>query len=340
MERLAGVESPLPVRPVQGRPHRRARATASTRSCALILPTEKSVLFVLPWGDALDHRHHRHRRGSSAWTTRPPAAPTSTTCSTHANAILREPLTAEDITGRVRRAAAAGGRGLGRHGRRLARARGAAQRAGTRQHRRRQVHDVPHHGARRRRRGRARPALHGAAEPHGGRAPARRRRDRRRPATAPASIPARRASRPRSSTTSRAGTARWRCEVLDLVVDDPSLASAAGRRGHVPRRRGPVRGAQRGGAARGRRAHAPHAHRLRDAGPRSPRRRRRRAAHGAGAGVGRGDREPRGRRTTARGSTPRAPRRAMLDDAAADAARAPVRDVRLEHERAAESPES
>ena len=28
---------------------------------AIILRTEKSVMFVIPWGNALDHRHHRHR---------------------------------------------------------------------------------------------------------------------------------------------------------------------------------------------------------------------------------------------------------------------------------------
>ena len=80
MERLAGVESPLPVRPSKG-VHIVVPRDRIDSQLALILPTEKSVLFVLPWGDALDHRHHRHRRGSSASTIPPPAAPTSTTCS-------------------------------------------------------------------------------------------------------------------------------------------------------------------------------------------------------------------------------------------------------------------
>ena len=69
----------------------------------------------------------------------------------------------------------------------------------------------------------------------------------------------------------------------------PGARRAPRRRGHVPRRRGPLRRAARGGAARGRRPHAPHAHRLRGAGPRPARRRGRGAADGAGPRVGRGD---------------------------------------------------
>ena len=49
MERLAGVESPLPVRPSKG-VHIVVPRDRIDSELALILPTEKSVLFVLPWG--------------------------------------------------------------------------------------------------------------------------------------------------------------------------------------------------------------------------------------------------------------------------------------------------
>jgi glycerol-3-phosphate dehydrogenase len=96
MERLAGVEHPLQVRPSKG-VHIVVPRDRIDSSCALILPTEKSVLFVLPWGAkwiigttdtdwefGLDH-------------------PSATRADIdyllgHANAVLREPLTLEDIT--------------------------------------------------------------------------------------------------------------------------------------------------------------------------------------------------------------------------------------------------
>ena len=81
IERLAGVQEPLMVRPSKGVhivvPRARIRS-----DYALILPTEKSVLFVLPWGDAMDHRHDRHRLAlRPRLTPRRPTA-TSSTCST------------------------------------------------------------------------------------------------------------------------------------------------------------------------------------------------------------------------------------------------------------------
>ena len=96
MERLAGVADPLQVRPSKG-VHIVVPKARIDSSCALILHTEKSVLFVLPWGEhwiigttdtdwqfGLDH-------------------PSATRADVdyllgHANAVLREPLTEDDIT--------------------------------------------------------------------------------------------------------------------------------------------------------------------------------------------------------------------------------------------------
>jgi len=50
MERLAGVETPLQVRPSKG-VHIVVPKSRIDSTLALILPTEKSVLFVLPWSD-------------------------------------------------------------------------------------------------------------------------------------------------------------------------------------------------------------------------------------------------------------------------------------------------
>jgi glycerol-3-phosphate dehydrogenase len=95
MERLAGIADPLQVRPSKG-VHIVVPRDRIDSSLALILPTEKSVLFVLPWGDkwivgttdtdwvfGLDH-------------------PSATRADIdyllgHANAILREPLSLDDI---------------------------------------------------------------------------------------------------------------------------------------------------------------------------------------------------------------------------------------------------
>jgi len=96
MERLAGVESPLQVRPSKG-VHVVVPRSCIDSTLALILPTEKSVLFVLPWSDhwiigttdtdwqfGLDH-------------------PSATRADIdylldHVNAVLRRPLTIDDIT--------------------------------------------------------------------------------------------------------------------------------------------------------------------------------------------------------------------------------------------------
>jgi len=97
VERLAGVEAPLMVRQSKGVHIVVPKARIESAS-ALILPTEKSVLFVLPWGDqwivgttdtdwnfGLDH----------------PSASRSDIqyLLDHVNAVLRDPLTFDDITG-------------------------------------------------------------------------------------------------------------------------------------------------------------------------------------------------------------------------------------------------
>jgi glycerol-3-phosphate dehydrogenase len=97
VERLAGVRAPMMVRPSKG-VHIVVPRPRIDSDCALILPTEKSVLFVLPWGDqwiigttdtdwsfGLDH----------------PSASRSDIkyLLDHVNAVLRDPLTCADITG-------------------------------------------------------------------------------------------------------------------------------------------------------------------------------------------------------------------------------------------------
>lgn len=95
IERLAGVETPMQVRPSKGVhvvvPKARIRS-----DYALILPTEKSVLFVLPWGEQwiigttdtdwsfdLDHPAASHTDIQYLLD--------------HVNSVLREPLTLDDI---------------------------------------------------------------------------------------------------------------------------------------------------------------------------------------------------------------------------------------------------
>jgi len=95
IERLAGVGAPMMVRPSKG-VHIVVPKSRIRSDYALILPTEKSVLFVLPWGEQwiigttdtdwrfdLDH----------------PAASRSDVeyLLTHVNSVLREPLTFDDI---------------------------------------------------------------------------------------------------------------------------------------------------------------------------------------------------------------------------------------------------
>lgn len=95
MERLAGVKTPLPVRPSKGVHVVVPRDRIDSR-LALILPTEKSVLFVLPWGS-----HWIIGTTDTPWEfgLDHPAASRADIdyLLQHANAVLRQPLTREDI---------------------------------------------------------------------------------------------------------------------------------------------------------------------------------------------------------------------------------------------------
>jgi glycerol-3-phosphate dehydrogenase len=96
LERLAGVAAPMTVTPSKG-VHLVVERSCIDSSLALILPTEKSVLFVLPWGAhwiigttdtpwdyGLDHPSATHADVAYLLD--------------HANAVLRRPLTLSDIT--------------------------------------------------------------------------------------------------------------------------------------------------------------------------------------------------------------------------------------------------
>ena len=96
VERLAGVAAPMMVRPSKG-VHVVVPKARINSAYALILPTEKSVLFVLPWGDQwivgttdTDWRFGRDH----------PAASRSDIqyLLDHVNAVLKDPLTFDDIT--------------------------------------------------------------------------------------------------------------------------------------------------------------------------------------------------------------------------------------------------
>jgi glycerol-3-phosphate dehydrogenase len=95
MERLAGVASPLPVRPSKG-VHIVVPRDRIDSQLALILPTEKSVLFVLPWGS-----HWIIGTTDTPWEfgLDHPAASRADIdyLLERANAVLRHPLAKEDI---------------------------------------------------------------------------------------------------------------------------------------------------------------------------------------------------------------------------------------------------
>ena len=125
----------------------------------LILRTEKSVLFVIPWG-----RHWIVGTTDTDWDL-DKAHPAASSADIdylleHVNSVLAVPLTTGRRRGGVRRAAAAARRGVGRDQQAVARAHGGASGAGPRGRGGRQVHDVPGDGEGRGGRGgaRARPA--------------------------------------------------------------------------------------------------------------------------------------------------------------------------------------
>jgi glycerol-3-phosphate dehydrogenase len=97
VERLAGVADPLVVRPSKGVHIVVPRARIDS-DYALILPTEKSVLFVLPWGD-----QWIVGTTDTDWTfglDHPSASRADIEYLLgHVNAVLEDPLTFDDITG-------------------------------------------------------------------------------------------------------------------------------------------------------------------------------------------------------------------------------------------------
>jgi glycerol-3-phosphate dehydrogenase len=97
LERLAGVRSPIAMRASKG-VHLLVRRERIASETALVLRTERSVLFVIPWGAhwiigttdtewKLDRDHPAASRGDIRYLL------------DHANAVLREPLAEEDVVG-------------------------------------------------------------------------------------------------------------------------------------------------------------------------------------------------------------------------------------------------
>ena len=112
---------------------------------ALILRTEKSVLFVLPWGE-----HWIIGTTDTTWgfDLDHPAATRADVdyLLDHANELLAEPLTVQRHHRRLRRPASAAGRKAPETAK-LSRKHVVRRSApGTGEHRRRQVHDLPGHG--------------------------------------------------------------------------------------------------------------------------------------------------------------------------------------------------
>ncbi len=130
----------------------------------MILRTEKSVLFVIPWG-----RHWIIGTTDTDWSL-DKAHPAASEADIdylleHVNAVLEVPLTRADVEGVYAGPAAAAGGRVRRHVEALPRARGRPPRPGPGRRGRRQVHDVPDHGRGRGRRGRLRPVGRSSTAP-------------------------------------------------------------------------------------------------------------------------------------------------------------------------------
>ncbi len=286
----------------------------------VLMRTEKSVLFIIPWGP-----HWMIGDTDTAWEL-DRAHPAATSADidyvlAKANAMLRVPLVRDDVEGVfVGLRPLVGASDTRRHDAAQPRAHRRDAGPGPDDDRRRQVHDLPGDGAGSRRCRRA---------------CARRRR------AAVVHRAASRSSAPRATTRAgtsarawraRPGSASPRVERLldrygdrfdDLARTDRRAARArrAARRGRrVPGGRGRLRLHARGRAAARRRARAPHADRVRAARPRHRRRTRDRDADGRRARLGRArGRPPSSPRTRARVAAElRA--EALPDDAAALAA--------------------
>ncbi len=173
----------------------------------LILRTEKSVLFVIPWG-----RHWIVGTTDTDWEldkAHPAASSTDIDyVLEHVNAVLDAAAHARGRRRRLRRAAAAADGRVREHVQAVARAhrRRAGARAGRR--RGRQVHDLPRDGARRDRRRRPRAGPHGPAVGHPRHAAGRRATASRRCGTGATGSPRPPACTSRGSSTSCAATAR------------------------------------------------------------------------------------------------------------------------------------
>ena len=141
----------------------------------MIVRTEKSVLFVIPWG-----RHWIIGTTDTDWEL-DKAHPAASSRDIqylldHVNALLERPLSHGGRRGRLRRAAAAAVGGVGLHVQAVARARRRPPRARPRGRRGRQVHDVPRDGQGRGRRGRPLHAVPGPGVVHRGHPHGRRGR--------------------------------------------------------------------------------------------------------------------------------------------------------------------
>ena len=252
----------------------------------MIFRTEKSVLFVIPWG-----RHWLIGTTDTDWNL-DKAHPAATAADIdylleHVNAVLAVPLTREDVEGVY-----AGLRPLlagesDQTSKLVARAHRRAHRARPRRGRRRQVDDVPRHGEGRDRRGGRRDRRQDAAVDDRRTSRCSAPRATRPRGTSAARSRARSACTRCASSTCSTATARCTDELLDLIRERPDARRAAAGRRRLPRRRGRLRGLARGRPAPRRRARPPHPHLDRGVGPRRLRRARRRAAHGRRARLGR-----------------------------------------------------
>ena len=228
---------------------------------------------------------------SSASITPPRPAATSTTCSRTSTPSCGTPVVRRHHR-RLRGTAAAGRERGGRHDQAVARARGATQRARPREHRRRQVHDVP-------------PMAEDAVDAVSRDLPFPV--DASRTATIPllgaAGLPGARyrlnihpGARPRRRTarSSPEEVRHARRRRARPVAGEPGLADPAPRRREVPGRRGQLRDAARGALhiddVLTRRTHIA----FDVAGPRGPGGRTCGPAHGPGPRLGRERRRPRG----------------------------------------------
>ena len=115
-------------------------------------------------------------------------------------------------------------------------------------------------------------------------------------------------------------------ELLDLIRADAGARRAAARRRRLHRGRGRLRGLARGRPAPRGRARPPHPHLDRGVGPRRLGRAGRRAAHGRGARLGRGARGARGRAYLKRVAAERAVQE-QPDDESADRVRLEAPDI-------------